>query len=225
MKETISGDSFDIADKDLIHQWKTVFRYNVGSQVILFDGFGTDYLCLISSLRNSGATLEVVRKIKNPAKPKVSLTVCLAVIKKDNFEWAEQKATEIGATRIIPVLCERSEKKNLNVERLEKISVEASEQSGRGDVPKIENVHELKGLLNSNLLPNSVLALHPEGKTLGEVISLFPSEMAVIIGPEGGFSEAEVKILDSYNISKITLGHNILRAETATVSISSLILL
>jgi 16S rRNA U1498 N3-methylase RsmE len=60
----ITGDSVDISDSELIHQWKSVFRYNVGSQVILFDGDGHDYVCLISSLRTQGATLAVIQKMK-----------------------------------------------------------------------------------------------------------------------------------------------------------------
>ena len=64
----LSGNKFDVTDRDLVHQWKSVFRYNVGSQVILFDGSGTDYLCIITSLRNLGATLEVIEKKNNKSR-------------------------------------------------------------------------------------------------------------------------------------------------------------
>ena len=106
----ISLDTFDITDRDLVHQWRTVFRYNVGSQVILFDGTGVDYLVMITSLRNLGATIEVVQKKNNKRKPKIELTICVGLIKKDNFELVVQKVTELGVSRIIPVLCERKEK-------------------------------------------------------------------------------------------------------------------
>jgi len=125
----ITSDKFDVSDRDLVHQWRTVFRYNVGSQVILFDGSGIDFLVIITSIRNLGATVEVVEKKKNKNIPKINLTLCVGIIKKDNFELVVQKATELGVLQIISVLCERSEKKNINIERLQKIAIEASEQS------------------------------------------------------------------------------------------------
>ena len=109
VKTPISESRFDVSDRDLIHQWRTVFRYNVGSQVILFDGNGIDYLCIITSLRNLGATVEVVEKMQNISKPKINLWLCVGLIKKDNFELVVEKATELGVTHIVPVLCERSE--------------------------------------------------------------------------------------------------------------------
>ena len=124
--KVISGEELDITDRELVHQWKAVFRYNVGSQVILFDGLGFDYLCIISSLRNLGATVSIIKKNKNKVEPCRNLWLCIGLIKKDNFEFAVQKATELGVTNIIPILCERSEKKNINMERLQKIAIESS---------------------------------------------------------------------------------------------------
>ncbi len=221
----ISKDSFDISDKELAYQWRTVFRYNVGSQVILFDGLGHDFLCLISSLRNLGATVSVVRKMKGSEKSKREVTLCLALIKKDNFELVVQKATELGVARIIPVLCERSEKKNLNMDRLRKIAIESSEQSGRGDVPKIEECIDFVGLLDGNLLPDTVVSLNLEGSSVAEIIKKDPKSIAVFVGPEGGFSEKEVKEFTSHNIIQASLGSQVLRAETAAVAVSSLLLL
>ena len=189
----ISSETFDIADRDLIHQWRTVFRYNVASQVILFNGDGYDYLVMITSLRNLGATVEVYKKMKNRNNPKMDITLCVGVIKKDNFEWVVEKATELGVSRIIPVLCERSEKKNLNMERLQKIAVEASEQSGRGDVPTISLITELAAALESDGLSKKVF-LNPDGEYIGDFLAKNNSrDLAVFIGPEGGWSERKVK--------------------------------
>src|SRR3989344_588615 len=222
----ISSETFDIADRDLIHQWRTVFRYNVASQVILFNGDGYDYLVMITSLRNLGATVEVYKKMKNRNNPKMDITLCVGVIKKDNFEWVVEKATELGVSRIIPVLCERSEKKNLNMERLQKIAVEASEQSDRGDVPKIYEILELEKLLQKNMLPEQKIVLHPEGKYIGDFLSENQfKDLTVFIGTEGGFSENEIKELALHNVPAISLGSQILRAETAVVAVSSLLLL
>ena|SRR3989344_9465620 len=226
IKTPITDEQFDIIDRELISQWRSVFRYNVGSQVVLFDGSGTNYLCMITSLRNLGATMEIVSKKPNKNMPKINLCLCIGIIKKDNFEWAVQKATELGVSQIIPVLCERSEKKNLNMERLEKIAIEASEQSDRGDVPKIYEILELEKLLQKNMLPEQKIVLHPEGKYIGDFLSENQfKDLTVFIGPEGGFSENEIKELALHNVPAISLGSQILRAETAVVAVSSLLLL
>jgi 16S rRNA (uracil1498-N3)-methyltransferase len=148
----IKETKFDITDRDMLHQWKSVFRYNVGSQVILFDGSGVDYLCMITSIRNLGATVEVIEN-KEVSMKRNNVYLCMAMIKKDNFELVTQKVTEIGVTHIIPILCEHSEKKKLNMERLNKIVLEASEQSGRGDIPTVHDIQTLEEVFQKGILP------------------------------------------------------------------------
>lgn len=224
--QPIVDETFDISDRELVHQWKSVFRYNVGSQVILFDGRGNDYLAMITSLRNSGATVSGIKKMKSSFVPNRDIWMCLGVLKKDNFEWATQKVTELGVTHIIPVLCERSEKKNLNMERLKKIAVEASEQSGRGNVPEIHDIVTLSEVLQSEELPKDKICLHPEGQSVGDYLSATnPKHLAVFLGPEGGFSETEIKQFALLGIPSVSLGTQILRAETAAIAVSSLLLL
>ena len=222
----ISEDKFDITDRELVHQWKSVFRYNVGSQVILFDGSGKDYISIITSLRNAGATVEVFKKVKAGEKPKIDLWLCVGLIKKDNFELVTQKATELGVCHVIPVLCERSEKKNLNMERLKRIAVESSEQSGRGDIPVIHDITTVSELISQNILPKERIVLNLEGEYLGDTIqSRNPKEIAVFIGPEGGWSENELKEFAAHDISSVSLGTQVLRAETASIAVVSLLLL
>ena len=237
----ISSKTFDISDRDLIHQWRNVFRYNAGSQVIIFDGSGTDYLCIISSLRNLGATVTVIKENKNKVEPCKNIWLCMAIIKKDNFELAVQKVTEIGVTHIVPILCEHSEKKKINFERLQKIVIEASEQSGRGDIPFLHPVTTLDELLNGGTLPQEKVVFHPirtdelYSPTFNGISptgisfeqyknSTDVSSVAVFIGPEGGWSEKEIELFKSYNIPIVSLGSQILRAETSAIAVSSLLL-
>ncbi len=225
IKNGIREDVFDITDRELVHQWKNVFRYNVGSQVILFDGKGTDYLTMITSLRNLGATVEVMeKKIKKPeGENRKKLWLCMGLIKKDNFELVVEKATELGVSHIVPVLCERSEKKSINMERLEKIAIEASEQSGRGDIPKVHEVVTLSDLLKNNTLPTNKIHLNLKGQTLN--LKAEDQELAVFIGPEGGWSEREIEEFSLHNIPSVSLGSPTLRSETAAIAVSSLVLL
>ncbi len=222
----ITLKKFDITDRDMIHQWKSVFRYNVGSQVILFDGSGVDYLCMITSLRNLGATLEVIEN-KEVGMNRNNVYLCMALVKKDNFELIAQKVTEIGVTHIVPILCERSEKRKLNMDRLNKIILESSEQSGRGDIPTIHEVMKIEEVFKKGILPQEKIVLHPEGDALKKYLSGLheTKSFAVFVGPEGGFSPKEIELLKSYNVPAISLGSQILRAETAAIAISSLLIL
>ncbi|MBI4155945.1 MAG: 16S rRNA (uracil(1498)-N(3))-methyltransferase [Candidatus Zambryskibacteria bacterium] len=222
----ISEEMFDITDRDLVHQWRNVFRYNVGSQAVLFDGSGTDYLCIIRSLRNLGATVSVINKIENKNVPKINLWLCLGIIKKDNFELVIQKVTELGVSHIVPVLCDRSEKKNINMERLKKITIEASEQSGRGDIPEIHQVADFSEILEQKILPREKIALHLNSRYIGDFLSdKNLKEWAVFIGPEGGWSDDELKDFALHNIPQVSLGPQILRSETAAIAVTSLLLL
>ncbi|KKR31978.1 MAG: Ribosomal RNA small subunit methyltransferase E [Parcubacteria group bacterium GW2011_GWF2_39_8b] len=233
----ITDETFDVNDRDLIAQWRSVFRYNVGSQVVLFDGSGVDYLCMITSLRNLGATVSIIKKTKNDFVPSCELWLCVGIIKKDNFELVVEKATELGVLHIVPILCDRSEKKNINMERLQKIAIESSEQSGRGDVPVIHEIINLSMLLMSkspfDIMPKEKIVLQLNSRYIGDFLEKQPLEassgrmtkLAVFIGPEGGWSDNELKDFALHNIPSVSLGHQILRTETASIAVSSLLLL
>ncbi len=218
----LSPKSISISDRELIHQWKKVFRYNVGSQVLVFDGSGEESLCIISHTTSSEATLSVIETKTLPSIHK-NIYLCMSVIKKDNFEFVVQKATELGVTHIIPLLADHTEKKKLNEARLKIISIEASEQSGRGDIPTIHPLTTLEALLESGALPQEKIAFHLEGSSLKNTPAQSVASIALFIGPEGGWSEEEVTLFKKYNISIVSLGSQVLRAETAAVAAVSVL--
>jgi 16S rRNA (uracil1498-N3)-methyltransferase len=222
----ITEDSFDISDKDLVHQWRNVFRYNVGSQVIIFNGSGTDYLCMISSLRSSGATLAVIKERKIDNLLRKNLWLCVGLIKKDNFELVVQKATELGVSYIVPILCERSEKRKINPERLQKIVIESTEQSLRGDLLFVQKTMTIQEVFDSGILPQEKAVMHPGGISFKQYRdSTNQASFAVFVGPEGGFSDKEIELFKKYNVNVVSLGSQILRAETASIAVSSLFLI
>ena len=230
VKNTIFHDTFDVTDRELVHQWRSVFRYNVGSQVVLFDGSGTDYLCMITSLRNLGATVSIIKK-SNPTSPeatrgKKNIWLCVALIKKDNFELMVQKATEIGVNHVIPIICEHSEKRKIKMDRMQKIAIEASEQSGRSNIPQIHEITTIQDFFQSGVLPQEKIAFHPTGISFKQYInSTNSASFACFIGPEGGFSDKEIAQFKSYNMPIVSLGTQILRTETAAIAAASLLLL
>ncbi len=150
-----------LEDKNLTHQWKSVFRLESGDSVILFSGDGFDYTYEIKILSKNEAELILQEKIENKNTPVRAVYLFASLVKKDNFEWILEKGTELGVSHFIPVVSERTEKKDLNMERAQKIVIEASEQSGRGSVPAIHKVVSLEDSLKEFSIP--LFAFHTEG--------------------------------------------------------------
>ncbi len=220
------GRKIVVTNRDLIHQWRKVFRYNVGSQVIVFNGEGTDYRATIMTMKPSEAELSVL-ETKEVVLPSKNIWLCLSLIKKDNFELVVQKAVELGVTHIVPVIGERSEKKNINMERLQKIILEATEQSGRGELLKVHPLTTLGELFGSGILPQEKIFFHPGYPAIKEYMERNVNQYsyAYFIGPEGGWSDSEVEFFKEYNVVGLSLGTNILRAETAAIAAATLLLL
>jgi 16S rRNA (uracil1498-N3)-methyltransferase len=211
-----------INDPELIHQLVNVFRFGIGQQVILFDGSGWEYVSEIVSVTKKEVNLKVLSSLtKNIPEKKVSLY--LALIKKGNFELAVEKCTEIGVTEIHPVVSERSEKKDINSERLLKIVKEASEQSGRVTLPTVFDLIDLeKAVVQAVVDGKECVVFHTDADIILSNPSLIKSEekntkVAVFVGPEGGWTEKEMSLFRKNNFKIQSLGQNILRAETAAV--------
>ena len=225
-----------ISDEDLLHQWKKVFRLVPHDNVIIFDGSGNDYQCKIETISKDRAELAVGAPRNIPATKK-DLWLFVALIKKDHFEWVVEKGTELGVSHFVPIIAERSEKKDLNMERLAKIAKEASEQSGRGTVPEIHAVMSLEdavasdifgmaGDISRNVAKNSPnkIALDPKGLALVREDFENKEPTALFIGPEGGWSEDELALFASKKVLVKNMGQQILRAETASIASATLFL-
>lgn len=219
----------EIFDADLIHQWKKVFRLGTGDDVILFDGSGRDYTCKIEMLSKDSAQVSVGES-RAVHVPKKDVWLCVALIKKDHFEWVVEKGTELGVNHFVPVIAERSEKKDLNMERLVKIAREASEQSGRGTVPEIHPVMNLENIFSGNdsslfKFPSHKIAFDPEGTAMISKDASDTEPVAIFIGPEGGWSEKEIEFFKKQQVDLKNMGNQILRAETAAIATATLFLL
>lgn len=221
IENIIEGEKFEVTDTDLLYQWQKVFRFKSGDKVVVFDGEGFEFLVTFETISRESAILVVEEKKEIKEEEKTELNVFQSIIKKDNFEFVVQKCTELGVSAFYPILSERSEKKNLNIERLEKIAVEASEQSGRTSVPKVFEPEDLKGAVGK--FDGRMFVLDFEGKSISEIDIL--GKVGILIGPEGGWSDVERAWFKEQNIVSLTLGKQVLRAETASVSASALILL
>jgi len=226
----ISGGVFDVTERSQVDQLKKVFRLKVGDTIVVFNGDGNDHECSIQDSMKDKIVLLVQKTYPSRFMPEQEVWLYASIVKKDNFEWIAEKATELGVSHIVPVMSERSEKKSLNLERLEKIVIEASEQSGRGDVPMIHPIVSLGEAIDQAKIsftsgphevleqPREVIAFHTEGEFFQRSGFGGVKSVAVFIGPEGGWSEREVELFHIENIPVKCLGKQVLRAETAAVA-------
>ncbi len=211
-------------EKELIHQWTRVFRYTSGDEVFLFSPLspGKDFLYQLSSFSQQAITLTCISSLPNII-PTSRITLVMALVKKDTFETIVRQATELGVSRIIPVRASRSEKKNLNLERLVSISKEATEQSGRGGIPEITPILSFEEALKTRAAGVNILgslhgkhpkALIPQGNHAGNDVALW-------VGPEGGWTEDEEKIAAESGFFLLKLTETVLKADTAAITLIS----
>ncbi|OHA88067.1 MAG: hypothetical protein A2653_02580 [Candidatus Zambryskibacteria bacterium RIFCSPHIGHO2_01_FULL_43_25] len=221
--ETLEGKKdLTLSSSDFTYQLRHVFRFTVGGQLILLDNSGYEYLSMISNFGPSSVTLEIVSRREGKNIPAKELFLFCSIVKKDKFEWIVEKGTELGVSRFIPVLSDRSEKKGPKAERLNAIIKEASEQSGRATKPVLENIKTLKDAIAEDI---PLFAFDPSGETF--VLEHFykHSTLGVLIGPEVGWSEQEIRMFKQNSIKIFSLGTSILKTETAALAVASLVLL
>lgn len=210
-----------IRDIELFHQLKNVFRYNVGSQVILLDNSGFEFGSIILSFAKGELKFEIFKKTQGLV-PKRNIHLFQSLIKKDNFEWVLEKGTELGVSNFTPLLSERSEKKGLNMERGRKIIKEASEQSGRGELPELHELRKLPELLENP--PENAVVFDSSGSPFS-TFNFTLSTFNLLIGPEGGWGDKELQMFREKSIPIYSLGKQTLRAETAAIVVSTMVLL
>lgn len=216
------GKDVRIENQDLIHQWMKVFRLSASDRVIVFNGSGSDYEGYFKILSKKEAVIfpDKVHEVENT--PIYELHIFQSIIKKDNFEFVAEKCTEIGVAAFHPVISERSEKKDLNLVRLEKIVTEASEQSGRNTVPQIFEPTDLQKAIEN--FDGKIFVFDIDGGEMN--IKTKPEDkIGILIGPEGGWTENERDYFEHKKIKSFSFGSQVLRAETASIAASALILL
>lgn len=201
---------FTLEDRSFVHQIKNVLKFSVGEEIVLFSPFGNDFKCRINAIEKDGIDFEVIEEIEKIKIPR-SVIACISIVKKDNFELITQKLAEIGVGTLIPILSERTVKQSLNIDRLEKISIEALEQSGHSNKMTICEPLKLQEALKQNKEKLSIYFDMEGASTEQGLIECF------YIGPEGGWSEEEKDLFKSFDIKACSLGATTLRAETASI--------
>ena len=209
-----------ILEKEDAHYLTNVMRLREGDNLFLFNSKDGEFKGEIIAFDKKNIKVKLISKIENINKPgKISLIFSL--IKSSKLDYLIQKCTEVGIKSFYPVISEKSVAKNLNIQRTEKIIKESCEQSNQLYLPAIYSVEKLEKKLKS-LDKNSIVFfadINSSNKKIEEVIKNNKNcEFYLLIGPEGDFSLKEIDLLNSMsNCIPISLGHNILRSETAAV--------
>lgn len=218
INEKIDIDTYISLSSEVTFQLKKVLRVNDGYEFRLVDCVGIPYLC-----EYKDGKAYVKSKIDENNELDVDITVILSLIKNDKFDFALQKLTELGVTRIVPYKAKRSvvkEGKGTNkLDRFRKIVTEASEQSHRNRIPEICDYASFKDL-PKYLSDINILAYEKETNIINDFKS---KSITILIGPEGGFETDEVENFISMGFNSISLGKRILRAETAAIYLTSII--
>ena len=228
LNQKLDRDIVFIKDRALVHQMKSVLRLKKGERVIFFNDLpeekGIDTVLEVKNIDGSTIAFLVRERIENRREPTKKLTLYCALIKKDKFEWVLQKGTEVGVSEFVPVLATHSEKKNINMERSLDILKEAAEQSGRAVIPTLHSVMSFENAMSTAVASGA--KTYFADTTEHEIMLRGAGERAMnlFIGPEGGWDEKEVFAAQKVGLDRVSMGRLILRAETAAVVGSYLLL-
>ena len=221
--KSLSLNLTDKLDKSQSHYVSKVMRVKENEVFSLFNTSG-EWEAKILNISKNIVEFNVRKQLRKKENIK-ELWLAFSPIKSNYFNFMIQKATELGVTRFIPIIFERTIVRKINKERLEKIIIEATEQSNRINIPTIEKPQNLKNFLSNNSKKIDLVFtdLNTTNKKL-EISKEASKPLCTIVGPEGDFSEKERElILDFKDVKQININQNILRAETATISIISII--
>ena len=218
--KSLSLNLTDKLDKSQSHYVSKVMRLKEKEVFSLFNSSG-EWEAKIANINKSIVEFNVTKQLRQKENT-IDLWLAFSPIKSNYFNFMIQKATELGVTKFLPIIFERTIVRKVNKERLEKVIIEAAEQSNRITVPSIEDPQKLKSFLNNDM--DLIFTDLNTTNTKIDIKKLTTKPTCVIIGPEGDFSEEErEEILKFSGVQPIKINENILRSETAVISALSII--
>ncbi len=222
--------------EDATHITK-VLRMKSGDQILVFDGTGYEYICELLSVNKDKCEAKILSSKFSEQEPKTRVTIYQGIPKSGKMEGIIQKSVELGVHSIVPVAMDRcvskleaGKKQDDKISRWNKVAVEAAKQCGRGIIPTVEAPVNFADAIDKmsktqlSVMPYEILA-GSETSNLKTVLSEnSATEISVIIGPEGGFSESEAALAEKSGIKLVGLGPRILRTETVSSAILAIIM-
>lgn len=213
---------------DQARQINQVLRLRPGDFISVLNNEGWEFEVELQTIRRDQVIGQVLRSWPVTSEPGIRLTLFQSHLKQDKFEWVLQKGTELGVASFVPVVTERSVIRQTTIKqnkltRWQRIIGEAAEQSGRGLLPRLEKTVDFDAALQAAQASQAAMIPWTGEKEnrIADVLARSTSQplrsIALFLGPEGGFSEAEIEAAQAAGITPITLGPRILRAETAAI--------
>ena len=210
-----------------VHYLINVMRKKIDDSILVFNSINGEFLAKISEIYKNTIIIDIIKKIRD-VKIENDIWLLFAPVKKSPTEYIVQKATELGVSKIIPVITERTITKNLNLKRMQDIAIESSEQCERITIPEVCAVKKLKDLI-PNWDNDRIIFFCDETIRNNDAVKIDFQNLstksfgAILVGPEGGFSANETNYLrEKKFIRPIDLGPRILRSDTAVIAALSL---
>jgi 16S rRNA (uracil1498-N3)-methyltransferase len=219
--QDLSAGATVAAEPDQAHYLSRVLRLSPGARLTLFNGRDGEWLAEIADLGKSRAALRLIECLRDQPPEGAGPWLVFAPVKKSQTDFIVEKATELGAARLIPLLTERTQAERVRTERLRTTAREAAEQCERLDLPEIAEPVRLDRLLDGWPGDRALLVCAEAGaaRPLAQVLAENPGPAAFVTGPEGGFSASELDLMRaSPLVHAVGLGPRILRAETAALT-------
>jgi 16S rRNA (uracil1498-N3)-methyltransferase len=216
---------------------RDVLRLKRGDDAFVFDGEGREYRCRVGEHASEGARLEIGEEVE-PERPESPLRITLgvALLKGEKFDLVVQKATELGVARIVPLVTKFADVRirdaadgERRVSRWKRIALEAAKQSGRARLPQVYGPTPLALFVESDSAQVTDCRLffsEREGRGLTEALEQYPAQLsnvAALVGPEGGWADEELALARASGWRIVTLGGRTLRAETAVITVAALL--
>lgn len=230
--DQMQSETIFVLGEDARHMAKSL-RMRPGEEVVLCDGAGADYRCALEAVSDGQVRCRILSRAPSETEPRIAVTLYQALPKGDKLDFIVQKAVELGAVEVVPVLTrlcvsrpdERAAEKK--VQRLQKIAEEAAKQSGRGILPAVRPLLPLDRALERMGASDLSLICYEGG---GEPFtSLLPRKelrtLSLLVGSEGGFDPEEVQAARERGVRPVTLGRRILRCETAPLAALTAVML
>lgn len=221
----LQGEMVHIADRELAHQLGRVLRLRPDDRILLLDGQGEACEVRLTAIEREAFAGHIERRFTAGGEPPLRITLYLALLRGERFEWALQKGAELGVARFVPVHCarslpnERTDERRLT--RWRRIVREAAEQSCRGLLPEVTPPQAFSAACAESVGEQALLLWEGEAPPLGSYLRSLgatPGAVAFYSGPEGGFTEDELTCARQRGIIPVSLGPRILRAETAPLA-------
>jgi len=206
-----SGSPVVLTDPELVHRIVSVMKFSLGESFIIFTDTGPDTVVTLHAKDKQSLTVTVEEIIQTPPLPR-EVIAAVSITKGSGFELVVQKLTEIGVTAIVPLVSGRTVKQAVRTDRLEKISIEALEQSGGNKKVTLHEPMTLSECFEKFPFFSILCDAHDSTSTM-----TIPDTVVLYVGPEGGWSESDHEVFNSHTLHHLKLGDKILRTETAAI--------